>query len=127
MESKLGIRWDRVFTTVSGEGQPQSYFKYFLFALAYFYWRIFLEKEKLKQLINKQLSVIKPLQQSNFMTFLILSLTHNKKCNISSSLLFPSISHYVMVQADTVVFEIEDNFKQNRTVPIFIVQMVFSS
>jgi signal peptidase I len=23
------IRWDRVFTTVSGEGQPQSYFQYF--------------------------------------------------------------------------------------------------
>ena len=31
------IRWDRVFTTVSGEGQPQSYFKYFLFALAAFF------------------------------------------------------------------------------------------
>lgn len=27
------IRWDRLFTTVSGEGQPQSYFKYFLFFL----------------------------------------------------------------------------------------------
>jgi hypothetical protein len=25
------IRWDRLFTTVSGTGQPQSYFKYFLF------------------------------------------------------------------------------------------------
>jgi signal peptidase I len=25
------VRWDRVFTTVSGEGQPESYFKYFLF------------------------------------------------------------------------------------------------
>ncbi|AWG25472.1 signal peptidase I [Flavobacterium kingsejongi] len=24
------IRWDRMFTTVSGEGQPQSYFRYFL-------------------------------------------------------------------------------------------------
>jgi signal peptidase I len=31
------IRWDRVFTTVNGEGQPQSYFKYFLFALAVFF------------------------------------------------------------------------------------------
>jgi signal peptidase I len=31
------IRWDRVFTTVSGEGQPQSYFKYFLIALATFF------------------------------------------------------------------------------------------
>jgi signal peptidase I len=31
------IRWERVFTTVSGEGQPQSYFKYFLIALAAFF------------------------------------------------------------------------------------------
>ena len=31
------VRWDRVFTTVSGEGQPQSYFKYFLIALAAFF------------------------------------------------------------------------------------------
>lgn len=28
------IRWDRVFTTVDGEGEPQSYFRYFLIALA---------------------------------------------------------------------------------------------
>ncbi len=27
-------RWDRIFTTVNGEGQPVSYFKYFLAALA---------------------------------------------------------------------------------------------
>lgn len=31
------IRWDRVFTTVSGDGQPQSYFKYFLFALMLYF------------------------------------------------------------------------------------------
>ncbi|NRT11065.1 signal peptidase I [Flavobacterium sp. 14A] len=31
------VRWDRVFTTVNGEGQPQSYFKYFLIALAAFF------------------------------------------------------------------------------------------
>jgi signal peptidase I len=31
------IRWDRIFTTVSGEGQPQSYFQYFLIALAVFF------------------------------------------------------------------------------------------
>ena len=31
------IRWDRVFTTVNGEGQPQSYFQYFLIALAAFF------------------------------------------------------------------------------------------
>jgi signal peptidase I len=31
------IRWDRVFTTVSGEGQPQSYFKLFLLGLIIFF------------------------------------------------------------------------------------------
>lgn len=31
------IRWDRVFTTVSGEGQPQSYFKLFLLGLVLFF------------------------------------------------------------------------------------------
>lgn len=41
------IRWDRVFTTVSGDGQPQSYFKYFLAALiAYFGISAFLRKRK---------------------------------------------------------------------------------
>ena len=41
------IRWDRVFTTVSGDGQPQSYFKYFLFALiAYFGISYFIRKRK---------------------------------------------------------------------------------
>jgi signal peptidase I len=41
------IRWDRVFTTVSGDGEPQSYFKYFLFALiAYFGISAFLRKRK---------------------------------------------------------------------------------
>jgi signal peptidase I len=44
------IRWDRVFTTVNGEGQPQSYFKYFLFALAaYFVGEYFWKKRKAKQ------------------------------------------------------------------------------
>lgn len=43
------IRWDRVFTTVSGEGQPQSYFKYFLFALvAFFIGEYFWKKRKAK-------------------------------------------------------------------------------
>jgi signal peptidase I len=41
------IRWDRVFTTVSGEGQPQSYFKYFLIILAaYFVGEFFWRKRK---------------------------------------------------------------------------------
>ncbi|WP_298392978.1 signal peptidase I [Flavobacterium sp.] len=44
------IRWDRVFTTVSGEGQPQSYFKYFLFFLAiYFVGEYFWKKRKAKK------------------------------------------------------------------------------
>lgn len=41
------IRWDRLFTTVSGEGQPQSYFKYFLFLLvAYFVGEYFWKKRR---------------------------------------------------------------------------------
>jgi len=44
------IRWDRLFTTVSGEGQPQSYFKYFLIALAgYFAFDYFRNKKKKKE------------------------------------------------------------------------------
>jgi signal peptidase I len=41
------IRWERLFTTVSGEGQPQSYFKFFLMALvAYFIGEYFWKKKK---------------------------------------------------------------------------------
>ncbi len=41
------IRWDRLFTTVSGEGEPQSYFKYFLGLLAlYFVGEYFWKKRK---------------------------------------------------------------------------------
>ncbi|KIX22016.1 signal peptidase I [Flavobacterium sp. 316] len=41
------IRWDRLFTTVSGTGQPQSYFKYFLVLLAlYFVGEYFWKKKK---------------------------------------------------------------------------------
>ena len=41
------IRWDRLFTTVSGEGQPQSYFKFFLLALViYFIGEYFWKKRK---------------------------------------------------------------------------------
>ena len=44
------IRWDRLFTTVSGTGQPQSYFKYFLIALAgYFAFDYFRNKKKKKE------------------------------------------------------------------------------
>jgi len=41
------IRWDRLFTTVSGEGQPQSYFRYFLILLIlYFVGDYFWKKKK---------------------------------------------------------------------------------
>lgn len=41
------IRWERLFTTVSGEGQPKSYFKYFLVFLAlYFVGEYFWKKNK---------------------------------------------------------------------------------
>ena len=44
------IRWDRVFTTVSGEGQPQSYFKLFLLGLvAFFIGEYFWKKRKEKK------------------------------------------------------------------------------
>lgn len=44
------IRWDRVFTTVDGEGQPQSYFKYFLILLAaFFIGEYFWKKRKEKK------------------------------------------------------------------------------
>jgi signal peptidase I len=44
------FRPERFFTTVSGEGQPQSYFKYFLIALAgYFVWDWFRGKKKKKE------------------------------------------------------------------------------
>ncbi|WP_320815195.1 signal peptidase I [Flavobacterium sp.] len=44
------IRWERLFTTVSGEGQPESYFKYFLGLLAlYFVGEYFWKKKKAKE------------------------------------------------------------------------------
>lgn len=44
------IRWDRLFTTVGGDGQPKSYFQYFLIALgAYFAFDYFRNKKKKKQ------------------------------------------------------------------------------
>ncbi|PVX46724.1 signal peptidase I [Flavobacterium sp. 103] len=49
-KSNWKVRWDRVFTTVSGEGQPQSYFKYFLIALAaFFVGEYFWKKRKVKK------------------------------------------------------------------------------
>ncbi len=44
------IRWDRVFTTVNGEGEPTSYFKYFLILLVgYFVFDYFRKKKKTKE------------------------------------------------------------------------------
>jgi signal peptidase I len=41
------IRWERMFTTVNGEGQPESYFKYFLVLLGlYFVGEYFWKKRK---------------------------------------------------------------------------------
>ncbi len=43
-------RWDRIFTTVNGSGEPVSYFKWFLMALAgYFAFDFFWKKHKKKQ------------------------------------------------------------------------------
>jgi signal peptidase I len=41
------IRWERMFTTVGGEGQPYSYFKFFLIAVAaYFGITFYLDKKR---------------------------------------------------------------------------------
>jgi signal peptidase I len=40
------IRWDRVFTTVNGDGEPTSYFKYFLILLAAWFIFDFFRKRK---------------------------------------------------------------------------------
>ncbi|MDT0607004.1 signal peptidase I [Croceitalea rosinachiae] len=43
------LRWDRIFTTVGGSGEPVSYFKYFLILLAgYFVFDFFRKKRKSK-------------------------------------------------------------------------------
>lgn len=43
------VRWSRLFTTVSGEGKPVSYFKYFLILLAgWFVFNHFRKKKKAK-------------------------------------------------------------------------------
>jgi len=44
------IRWDRMFTTVGGDGEPVSYFKYFLGLLvAYFVFDYFRKKKAVKE------------------------------------------------------------------------------
>lgn len=44
------IRWDRVFTTVHGEGEPYSYFKWFLVALAAWFVLDFVRKKRKKSI-----------------------------------------------------------------------------
>ncbi len=47
--SNWSFRWDRVFTTVGGDGEPRSYFKYFLMLLAgWFVFDFFRKKRKKK-------------------------------------------------------------------------------
>lgn len=47
---KQKIRWERMFTTVGGDGEPVSYFKYFLIALVgYFALDFFVLKKKRQQ------------------------------------------------------------------------------
>jgi len=41
-------RWDRIFTTVHGEGEPRSYFKYFLMVLAAWFVFDFFRKRRKK-------------------------------------------------------------------------------
>ena len=43
-------RWDRFFTTVGGDGQPTSYFKYFLIVLAVFFVFDYFRKKRNKNL-----------------------------------------------------------------------------
>ena len=42
------IRWERLFTTVGGEGKPVSYFKYFIILLAGWFIFDFIRKRKKK-------------------------------------------------------------------------------
>ncbi len=42
------IRWERLFTTVGGDGQPVSYFKYFLILLLGYFGYSFYKKRKAK-------------------------------------------------------------------------------
>lgn len=43
------IRWDRLFCTVGGDGQPVSYFKYFLIALVAWFGYDFYKRKKAKK------------------------------------------------------------------------------
>ncbi len=48
--SNWKVRWDRVFTTVNGNGEPQSYFKYFILLLVgWFVFDFIRKKRKVKK------------------------------------------------------------------------------
>ncbi len=48
--SNWKVRWDRVFTTVNGNGEPQSYFKYFILLLVgWFVFDFVRKKRKVKK------------------------------------------------------------------------------
>jgi signal peptidase I len=49
MEKFNKIRWNRVFTTVSGDGQPQSYLQFLNRIGRIFFGEYFLEKRKEKK------------------------------------------------------------------------------
>jgi signal peptidase I len=46
------IRWERLFTTVGGDGQPQSYFKFFLIALVAFFVGEYFWKKRKERKVN---------------------------------------------------------------------------
>jgi signal peptidase I len=52
------IRWDRVFTTVSGDGQPQSYLQYFNRMAVFFVGEYFGKKEKIKKTSSLKFQVM---------------------------------------------------------------------
>jgi signal peptidase I len=61
MHKKLSIRWDRVFTTVSGEGQPVLFQIFLICSCCIFIGEYFEKKEKLKTVnLIVKLRVIKP-------------------------------------------------------------------
>ena len=43
------IRWDRLFTTVSGDGQPKSYFQFFLNCISGFTLVLIISEKEEKQ------------------------------------------------------------------------------
>jgi hypothetical protein len=57
------VRWDRVFTTVSGEGQPSPTSNTFVFLAAYFVGEFYGRKAERKKLVKSLKSkVISPLE-----------------------------------------------------------------